>query len=183
MIDTLVFKSTVAKLKGKRNHKVTRSYGNKQIWRWIKKNKGFSLKQPISEKLFGIIIRRVNLAIRDKIISGGSIVFPHNMGILELVKYRPKIKILNNKVKANLPIDWKRTLEYWNQDNNAFKDKKLIRIESKEIFKIRYSKRLCKYKNKNYFYFYPNREMKLKLKEKIINKETDTFLVDYGRIH
>lgn len=183
MIDDRVFKSTIAKLRGQRKHKITKSYGNKQAWRWIKKNKWINIKQPISEKLFGLVIKKVNTAIRDKVISGGSVVLPYNMGILELVKYKAKLQIINNKIETNLPIDWNNTLKYWNQDKDAFKNKKLIRIDNKEIFKIRYSKRLCKYKNKNYFNFYPNRQMKIKLKDKIINKETDTLLIDYGRIH
>jgi hypothetical protein len=59
---------------------------------------------------------------------------------LELRKYDASIKIVDGKVKTNLPIDWDKTLKLWYEDEEAYKQRTLIKMEEKEIYKVHYNK-------------------------------------------
>ena len=180
---TIQFESKVLKRHRNKNFKIKNSYGNKNAWRWIKKNKWLNIGQPISERQFGYIIKKINEYLVSKLMSGSDIIFPYGMGKLELVKRKAKIKMENNRVKTNLPVDWKRTLEWWKTDRQAYKNKYLVRHETDMVFKINYSKKNANYKNKNFYQFIPNRRVKQLLSEKIKNNEIDTFLLDYDKLH
>ena len=54
------FRASTLGINGGRNFKVRNSYGTKQAWRWIKKNKWLDIEQPISEHDFGIIVKSIN---------------------------------------------------------------------------------------------------------------------------
>lgn len=177
------FEDRVLKRHRNKNFKIKNSFGNKQAWRWIKKHNWLNIGQPISEKQFGYIIKKINEGLVNKLLSGSEIIFPYGMGKLELIKYKSKIDFSNGKVTTNLPVDWKRTLDWWKEDKAAFKRKALLRHESKMIFNIHYNKKNANYRNKNFYQLAVNRRVKQLLKDKIINNEIDTFLIDYGRIH
>ena len=180
MIDNNTFKTVIIKAHNKRNHKLKKSFGMKQAWRWIKKHKWLSIQKPISERMFGTIIRKVNTALGDKIISGGNVSLPQGMGKIYLQKTKAFIDFKNNKLRTNLPIDWDRTIKYWEEDATAFKNKNLLRVENKYIYKIRYNKGKVRYKNVVYYSFFPNRNLKNKLRDRIRDNNTDAYLMDYG---
>lgn len=182
MIDDITFKANVAKLRNKRKHKLAKSYRNKDAWRWIKKHKLFKEDYPISEKLFGTIIKDVHAALINKLLAGGTITLPYGMGKIELVKKKAVFKYKNGKLITNLPVDWDKTLKFWEEDIKAFKQKKVIRQDTKWLYKIIYNKKGSNFKNKSFFSFYPNRQLKKDLSNKIKNNEVDTFILDYGRI-
>ena len=74
-----------------------------------------------------------------------------------------------------MPIDWDRTLKLWYEDEEAYKNKTLIKIEEKEIYKIFYNRNLADYTNKSFYQFNFNRELKKKLKYNIKEGEVDAF--------
>jgi len=47
------------------------------------------------------------------------------MGRIELVKNKTKVVIKDGKLKIKKAINWGETLEYWNQDKEAF-DKRIL---------------------------------------------------------
>ena len=97
------------------------------------------------------------------------------MGTIELRKYSPKIKIKDNKVKTTLPIDWDRTLKLWYEDQGSYKNKTLVRMNEKEVFKIFYNRNKANYNNKVFYDLRFMRGLKLKLKEKIKEGLIDAF--------
>jgi choline kinase len=97
------------------------------------------------------------------------------MGRLELRKYNPKIKFEDGRVITNLPVDWDRTLKLWAEDEEAYKDRTLVKMEEKEIFKIFYNRSKANYENKGFFIFDINREIKKKLKKNIKEGHVDAF--------
>ena len=98
------------------------------------------------------------------------------MGKLEVRKYEPYVKLINNKVVTNRPIDWDKTLELW-YNNKEAKDKKLlIKSTPQYIFLIRYNKGNAEYINKSVFTFNISRTVKLLLKDNINKNNTDAFL-------
>ena len=103
------------------------------------------------------------------------IIFPYRLGRLELRKIESKIKFDGNKVKTNLPIDWDKTLKFWYEDEEAYKNKTLIKAKEKEIFRIYYNKNIADFINKSFYTFKLNRTLKLKLKHNIQECNIDAF--------
>ena len=177
------FRATTLKLKGKKNFKITNSYGTKEAWRWLKKNKWLNIGQPITEHDFGVIIKSINLFLQDQLLQGHDIDLPMNMGRIELRKFKTHIKVGQEGIKTNMVVDWKKTLELWNEDIEAKNSKTLVRIEAKEIFKFYYNRKRAKYTNKTFYEFTPTRSLKKRLSDKIKNNEIDAFLINKDEIY
>lgn len=169
---------TVSKKSKKRKFKISGSFGTKHAWRWIKKNKWLNIGYPITEKQFGIIVKTINKHLINKFLQGSDIIFPHNLGRLELIKYKSKVYFEGDKIKTNRPIDWKQTRELWDKDEKCRKEKILIRFDSPYLYRINYKKPSKGFKNQSFIQFTPCRDLKLKLKDKIINNQIDAFLND-----
>ena len=158
-----------------RKHKVTGSVGVYDAYKYIRKNKWLNIGRPLTEHEFYSIVRRINNYLAEMLLRGQDIKFPHKMGQLELRKYDARFTIENGKVKTNLPIDWDRTLKLWYEDEEAYKEKTLVKMEEKEIFKVYYNKQLADYNNQVFYEFNINRELKKGLKRRIKEGRLDTF--------
>lgn len=172
------FRKRLLKVEEKKGHfEVTNSYGTKEAWRWLKKNKWLDLDEPVTERQFGAIIKAINLTLRDQLLEGKDINLPHRMGRIEIRKFKAKMAIENGKLVTNLPPDWKRTIDLWEEDKEAREAKILVRYEGIERFTIHYDKNLANYNNKSYYRFIPVRPLKKELKERIVNGSIDAFLL------
>lgn len=169
------FKSEVQHLNYSRKHKVTNSVGVYSAYKWIRKNKWLNIGRPLTEHEFYSIIRKVNDYLADSLVRGNDIKLPHRMGRLELRKYDARISFDGEKVKTNLPIDWDRTLKLWYEDEEAYKNRTLVKMEEKEIFKVYYNKHLADYNNQVFYEFNVNRELKRRLKQRIKEGKIDAF--------
>ena len=76
-----------------------------------------------------------------------------------------------------MPIDWDRTLKLWYEDKEAFKNKTLIKVEEKEIYKVYYNRNIAEYKNKSFYQFNINKDLKRKLKQTIKEGSLDAFMI------
>lgn len=171
------FRRRILKLNKSRTHKVRNSNGVYSAYKWIRKNKWLDIGRPVTEHEFYTIIRQINNLLAENILSGEDIVLPHRLGTIELRKYDTRISICNGKVVTNLPIDWDRTLKLWSEDEEAYKERTLIKMEEKEIFKVFYNKRTANYENKSFMQFEVNRDLKRRLKQRIKDKLVDGFLL------
>lgn len=171
------FRRQVLKVDGPRIHKVNNSYGVYDVYKYIRRNKWFDIGQPITEHQFYSIIRRMNNLLADALIHGHDIELPCRMGIIEVRKYDARISIEGGKVKTNLPVDWDRTLKLWSEDEEAYKERTLIKMEEKEIFSIFYNRTAANYKNKSFYEFRPNRQLKLMIKRRIKAGKLDAFML------
>lgn len=171
------FRKQVLKINGPRVHKVNNSYGVYDVYKYIRKNKWFDIGQPVTEHQFYSIIRRMNNLLADALIHGHDIELPCRMGVIEVRKYDARISIENGKVKTNLPVDWDRTLKLWSEDEEAYKERTLIKMEEKEIFSIFYNRTAANYKNKSFYEFRPNRQLKLMIKRRIKAGKLDAFML------
>ncbi len=170
------FRKKVLKVNKPRLHKVRNSNGIYDAYKWIRKNKWLNIGRPLTEHEFYTIIRQVNNELAYSLIRGDDINLPNRMGRLELRKYDAKIKVdSNNKVITNLPIDWDRTLKLWSEDEEAYKERILIKMEEKEIFKVFYNKKSANYENKSFMQFDVNRDIKRSLTQQIKNRAVDAF--------
>ena len=171
------FIKNILKVKQKRNHKIKGSVGTYQIYSALKEQDSTLLKR-INSSAFSKLIKLVNTKLVEDMFLGNDINLPYLMGRLELRKYPKKIYLVNNKVKTNLPINWKETLDLWEQDKMARINKTLVRYEHPETFTVIYNKRHARFNNKSFYGFHINRGIKLKLKQQIQEGELDAFLIN-----
>ena len=171
------FRRKVLKVDHSRNHKVKNSIGVYDIYKHIRKNKWYDIGQPITEHQFYTIIRQVNNVLADNLLKGNDIVFPNKMGRLEVRKFEPIIRFEDNKLTVRLPIDWDRTLKLWLEDEEAYKERTLVKMEEKEIFKVCYNKTRADFPNKGFYQLQINRDLKIALKKKIKLGNFDAFLL------
>lgn len=171
------FRRKVLKVDHSRNHKVKNSIGVYDVYKHIRKNKWYDIGQPITEHQFYTIIREINNVLADNLLKGNDIVFPSKMGRLEVRKFEPIIRFDNNKLTVRLPIDWDRTLKLWSEDEEAYKERTLVKMEEKEIFKVCYNKTRADFQNKGFYQLQINRDLKIALKKKIKLGNFDAFLL------
>ena len=171
------FRKKVLKLDKPRQHKVNNSLGVYDAYKWIRKNKWLDIGRPITEHEFYTIIRQVNNLLAENFLKGRDIVLPHRLGTIELRKYETKMSFNNGKLHTNLPIDWDRTLKLWAGDEEAYKEKMLVKVEEKEIFKVFYNKGKANYNNKSFYEFNVNRDLKKRLKQRIKEGKLDDFKI------
>ena len=171
----LGFINSIKRVNEPRAHKVKNSYGVYDGFKYYRKNRPKEHKYVLTESQYFSIIRRVNELLGEALINGEDVTLPHRLGRLEIRKYEARITTNGKKVRTNLPIDWDRTLKLWYEDEEAYKNKTLIKIEEKEIYKIFYNRNLADYTNKSFYQFNFNRELKKKLKYNIKEGEVDAF--------
>lgn len=168
-------RNDILKLNGPRKHKISGSFGVYDSYKHIRKNKWKDIGHPVSEHNFYAIIRTINKHLASSLSFGQDVQLPHQMGRLELRKYDASINIKNGKVVTNLPVDWGRTLKLWEEDEEAYKERTLVKMEEKEIYKVYYNRGKATYINKGFFDFHPNRILKKQLKENIKNRLVDAY--------
>lgn len=169
------FRRSILKVDGPRKHKVNNSNGVYQAYKYIRKNKWFDIGRPLTEHEFYTIVRQVNNYLADELLHGHDVTLPHRLGRIELRKYDARITINDGVLKTNLPVDWDKTLKLWSEDEEAYKERTLVKVEEKEIFKVFYNRRNANYENKSFYEFEVNRDLKRRLKQKIKSGAIDAF--------
>lgn len=176
------FRQRVLGVDKPRKHKITGSIGIYSGYKYYRKNKPSDHKYVLSESQYFAITRMANTLLANNIINGEDIVFPFRMGSLEIRKNDRQIKIgANGEVITNLPIDWDKTIRLWYEDEEAYKNKTLIKVEEKEIFKVYYNRGLANYNNKSCYEFEVNRDLKKRLKQNIKEGKIDAMYLDKNR--
>lgn len=162
------FKRRIKKVNQPRECKVRNSWGVYDGYKYYRKNKPNSKEYILTESQYFSIIRKINLHLVDELLLGNDVKLPKSMGTIEIRKYDRRIRLgKNGKIRTNLPIDWDKTLKLWYEDEEAFKDKTLVRIEENEIFKVYYNKESATYSNSSYYEFLFNKDLKIRLKQRI----------------
>ena len=177
MQDNSDFRNKVLKRNKPRKQIISGSYGVYDAYRWIRKNGWLNIGRPITTKQFYYIIREINKALVQSFLEGHDVKFPYSMGKLMLLKREPKVFYKDDQLVNNHRVDWDKTLNLWNEDEESYRKKALVRAIEQNIFYISYIKKNATYKNKVYFKFRPMRSFKLLLKDKIKNKEIDALQV------
>ena len=176
-MDSLIeFKKRVKNVSAPRKHKVRNSLGVGAAYLYVQSNKWFNIGHPIKESLFQQIIRGVNSQLALELAEGRNVVFPLNMGTLEVRKSDRFVRFNNGKIETNYRINWDKTLELWAEDKEAYNERKLIRdVDSKERYTIFYNRKTANYENKSYFQFRPNRGIIVTLGQNIKHGYIDAY--------
>lgn len=129
------------------------------------------------------IINDFNILLRDSTLEGKTVTLPLNLGNIGIRKYKYRIKVVKGKV-FNLAADWKSTLELWENDESAYKNKTVIRHLNKDtngfISKIDWIKSTCKVKNKSRYKFIACRTFKRMLKDVLRDEHSTIDFLEYG---
>lgn len=172
------FRTEVLKKRTKKQAKVRGSFGVYDAYKLIRKNKWYDIGRPLKETEFYSIVRETNKLLADEIANGNTVVFPERMGKLELRKIQTGVGIVGGKLKITYPIDWNKTLRLWHEDEEAHRNKTLIRDEQKLVYHVKYCRGEATYENKVFYQFVLNRFIKIALKENIKKGKIDTL---YGK--
>ena len=156
------------------NFKVRNSWGIYDIYKYIRKNRWYDIGRPLKEGEFYAIVRGVNRLLADNIANGETVVFPENMGKLELRKSPRGVSFVNGKLKNTYPVDWASTKRLWEEDEEERDKKTLIRYEVPMCYCVRYCRTKALYKNKVFYQFVLNTFIRRKLKDNIVKGKTDT---------
>ena len=168
------FSQFSGKITGKKKiHKVTNSWGIYAIYKHIRKNRWYNIGRPLKEGEFYSIIRRVNELIAENIANGISFKMPERMGTLELRKSEVGVSFVNGKLRNTYIIDWNKTLKLWFEDEEARKNKTLLRNEDKWLYHVVYNKRDATYENCSFYEFTLNNFLKKALSDNIKQGKTD----------
>jgi len=173
-MDFKEFETELLKKRGPKKMKITGSWGVYDAYKMIRKNKWFSIGRPLKTNEFYSIVRGINKLLADELALGNTVELPARMGKIELKKKQPKVRIVNGKLVVPYTINWKETNKLWYEDEEAFKNKILIRHEVPYIFTVHYDKYKAIYENKIFYDYEVNRFIKRKLKDNIIEGKTDT---------
>ena len=173
-MDYKEFKNKTIKNCSKRKTKISNSWGVYDIYKHIRKNGWYDIGRPLKEQEFYSIVREINKLLAQNITQGDSVTFPHKMGKLELRKFEQGVSIVDGKLKNTYPINWEETLRLWYENEEARKNKILLRDENKYIYRVRYEKYDATYENKRFYQFTLNRFIRQALKENIEKGLIDT---------
>lgn len=178
MESLIEFKKRVRKATEHREHKIRNSLGVYDGYKYYRKNKPKEKKYILSESQYFSIIRQINNLLANEIVKGNEVKLPHRMGTIEIRKYEKSIKIdKDGKVITNLPIDWDNTLKLWYEDEEAFRNKTLLRLDEQEIYKIVYNKEDVNFNNRSFYELVFNKDLRLKLKHNIKQGIVDAMLI------
>ena len=172
------FKQKVIRKKGRPNFKIKNSIGVYDIYKKIRKNHWYNIGRPLKEGEFYAIIRGINQLLADNIANGITVKFPAKMGLLELRKQKMGVSIVDGKLRIKYPPDWSETLKLWYEDEEARKNKTVLRCKDPWFYSIKYVKFDATYENKSFYQFRLNTFIRRALKENIKEGKIDTL---YGK--
>lgn len=167
----------IDELQGKhreKHFKITNSIGVGDIFKMLRANSFEGIGKPVDVKLFHKVIRRVDDYLAEELKNGKPVQFPSRMGHLEIRKKECSASYEDGRLKITYPVDWKSTIDLWLEDEEAMREKILIRFEDKFVYKVQYDKYNSNFNNKDYYSFEVNRFIKRALTDKIKKGEIDT---------
>lgn len=157
-----------------REYKITNSIGVYDIYKMVRKSHWYDIGRPLKEHEFYAIIRSVNRLLAENIANGETVVFPWQMGKLELRKYPRGVSLVDGKLRNTYPIDWKSTNQLWAEDEEECQKRTLLRYESPMVYSVKYCKKDATYENKTFYQFRLHQKVRKELMKNIINGKTDT---------
>ena len=172
-MDYKEFNVQVRKARGSKTAKVNHSWGVYDAYKLIRKHQWFDIGRPLKEHEFYSIIRKVNKLFANEVANGGEFTFPSRMGKLEIRKSIRGVSLVEGKLKNTYCIDWRNTLKLWYDDEEARREKTLVRWEN-DVYHVRYNKFTANYENQSFYQFETNRFLKRALQENVKQGKIDT---------
>ena len=159
--------------KGK-EFKIRNSLTTKRILAMLRKDGWANIGRPLTGHEFHSIIRSINQLLADELKEGRTVKFPFYMGQLELRKIERGVKMVDGNLKVTYPVNWHGTLKLWYEDEEARKNKILLRHEVPYKFYICHNRSKARFVNKIFYAFKINWFIRRALKDNIKKGKVDT---------
>ena len=162
--------------KDKRVHRFKADYGLANYRKFYKKK----YNSDISAKEYSSILRKFNRELTDLIVNESlTYTMPYLLFDISIKKIRRKPRIVDGKLVNPNPIDWKRTNELWEENEEAREKKLLVRFNnfhsSGYVFRVYCKKFKSKLKYRSHYKIKTNREFKLKVRDRIMDPDQDNY--------
>lgn len=133
-------------------------YSKSDYYKFYRKEGG-----KLPREVYARVLRKSNKALADLLIDGAyDYTLPHGMGRISFRKRKNKAYITKGKVKATTLVDWKATMELWEEKPLAKRNKILLRYSNlttgRYSFRIKMLSR--RFKNSEWFAFRFKRSFK-----------------------
>lgn len=168
------FLEKVQKKRTSKKAKIRNSWGVYDAYKLIRRNHWYNIGKVVSQHDFYSIIRMVNNMLASEFLKGNDINFPHGMGVLEMRKTERGVSFKDGRLVNTYPVNWGSTMRLWFEDDEARRNKILVRNDTKFVYKIFYNRFKATYKNQIFYEFAPNRFLKVALKDSINKGKIDT---------
>ncbi len=161
------FFNMIKKNSGKRGTRtIPKCLKKKSYFHYYRQHRTQEHEYVLTECEFYKVVNAVTEEFILDLLTGIDVVLPHKMGTLRIAKYTPKAYIgKDGKLKNSYSIDWDKTIKLWYEDEEAYKNKTLIRILTKNSYVATYVKKDAFYANSYYFELDFNRAFKRRLRE------------------
>lgn len=159
-----------------RNHSLKADFGMYDYYKFYINKYNREISRPKYNKL----ITEYNLGIIELILNDNlDYQLPYlNMEIV-IRKDKRKPKLVNGKLINNIPIDWKKTNELWEKDQEAKDKKLLVRYNnshtSGHVYRVTLKKFKSKVRNKSLYKLKTNRKFQRMLTERINDPKKEPF--------
>ena len=133
--------------------KVRNSWGVYDYYKYYRVHRPNEHKYVLEESAFFAIIRKVNKLIVEEICRTGFFQFPHRMGGIKILRKPIKAYFHNGVARSNRAVDWDKTLEFWYNNEEAYKNRDVIYRNDTEKVKAMYVRSIAIFKNKIWYNF------------------------------
>lgn len=163
------------KTKSKEN-KIKNHFGIANYFKWYNDNH----ECKVSRQEFNEICGEFNLGIINLMLNENVSYTPPMVGFTFSIRKNERIpKIKNGKLVNKLPVNFKETLKLWSLDEEAKKNKILVRHTNTHsnrcVFSIRIIKTGNVYANKKYYLYKPSRMFQRSLAARIFDETKKSF--------
>lgn len=142
--------------------RVSNSYGVYDYYKFYRKNREKGPRWSITEGEYYALIRQVNQILATELIEKGRLELPFKMGLVEYRKVpRTVYQDKDGHYKSNVKINWDKTFELWYNDEQAYKDKTIVKYDTEDIAKNLYVKTKADFPNKWFYTFLPQKEISI----------------------
>lgn len=165
MISLSEFKKQVKKVYTKRQYKIRNCFDIQRCFTYYRRHRPQESKFVITESQFYKILNAVHEEFIQQLLTGVDVILPMHMGCIRIVKSYPSVKYKDGELRNTYPIDWNKTIELWYEDEEAFRNKTLVRKIVNVKYCIIYSKKEAEYKNMYYFMIRFTRSLQKRVRE------------------
>ena len=150
--------------KGSKPHKLGHCLGTRDAWKWVRKHRWIRFGgEPVDQLLYSKVINEVNKILVEKMLEGHVFDAPFSMGSFLIASKPARVEVVNGQLLTNYRTDWKKTLQYFYEDEEGRNQHKTIKRIQPDIYYIKYSKHGAKYHNRMFYKFRANRSFVRKL--------------------
>lgn len=150
------FGDNIRKIRGHRTPSCTGAYSVQDIYWKLKTQK---LIGDTDLKTFRKIVRTMGKNIAQLVMDGYVVSLPVQMGSIMISERKRKTKFVNGQVFTDQRIDWNKTVKLWEDDEEARKDKIVVRYTEDKKYTFVHNIGDAKFKNKYFFRLRFNTQM------------------------